>query len=160
MTPEMCPVNTKFDLTKRLEAEMRLKNRIAIVTGASSGIGRAIALTLSNEGANVIVSDIDETPKRGKYHEKNTTTPTVDEISKSGGQGTFVQCDMSDEQGIKNLIGNTIEEHGRIDILVNNAGICFTSDSQETTTEAFDNLVGINLRGVFLATKYAIPHIK
>ena len=160
MTPEMCPVNTKFDLTKRQEADMRLKNRIAIVTGASSGIGRAIALTLSNEGANVIVSDSDETPKRGKYHEKNTTTPTVDEISKSGGQGTFVQCDMSDEQGIKNLIGKTIEEHGRIDILVNNAGICFTSDSQETTTEAFDNLVGINLRGVFLATKYAIPHIK
>ena len=67
---------------------------------------------------------------------------------------------MSDENGIRNLIGKTIQEHDRIDILVNNAGICFTSDSQETTTEAFDNLVGINLRGVFLATKYAVPHIK
>ena len=139
---------------------MRLKDRLAIVTGGSSGIGRAIAIALSNEGAYVVVSDIDQAPKRGKYHEKNTTTSTVDEISKSGGQGTFIQCDMSDENGIRNLIGKTIQEHDRIDILVNNAGICFTSDSQETTTEAFDNLVGINLRGVFLATKYAVPHIK
>ena len=139
---------------------MRLKDRVAIVTGGSSGIGRAIAIALGNEGANIIVSDIDETPKRGKYHEKNTTTPTVEEISKLGGQGTFIQCDMSDEQDIKKLISKTIGEHDRLDILVNNAGICFTSDSQKTTTKAFDNLVGINLRGVFLATKYAIPHIK
>ena len=61
---------------------MRLKDRLAIVTGGSSGIGRAIAIALSNEGAYVVVSDIDQAPKRGKYHEKNTTTSTVDEISK------------------------------------------------------------------------------
>ena len=139
---------------------MRLKHRLAIVTGASSGIGRAIAIALGNEGAHVIVSDINETPKRGKYHEQNTTTPTVEEISKLGGQGTFIQCDMSDEQDIKNLISRTIQEHDRLDILVNNAGICFTRDSQETTTDAFDNLIDINLRGVFLATKYSLPHIK
>ena len=90
---------------------MRLKDRLAIVTGGSSGIGRAIAIALSNEGAYVVVSDIDQAPKRGKYHEKHTTTSTVDEISKSGGQGTFIQCDMSDENGIMNLIGKTIQEH-------------------------------------------------
>tara|TARA_B100000029_G_scaffold289947_1_gene283612 strand:- start:20438 stop:21220 length:783 start_codon:yes stop_codon:yes gene_type:complete len=139
---------------------MRLKNRLAIVTGGSSGIGRAIALALSNEGAYVIVADIDESPRRGKYHEKSTTTPTVDEISKSGGQGTFMQCDMSDENSIRKLVDKTVKKHNRVDILVNNAGICFNRNSQETTTEDFDNLVDINLRGVFLATKYAVPHIK
>ncbi len=150
----------KRDNHEKIGGKMRLKDRLAIVTGGSSGIGRAISITLASEGAHVIVSDIDETPKRGKYHEKNTTTPTAEEIIKSGGQGTFLKCDMSDDQQIKKLVAKTIDQHKRLDILVNNAGICFTTDSQDTTTAAFDNLMDINLRGVFLASKYSLPHIK
>jgi NAD(P)-dependent dehydrogenase (short-subunit alcohol dehydrogenase family) len=138
---------------------MVLKNRIAIVTGGSSGIGRGIALEFAREGARVVVADIQKEPRRGKYHEQETKTPTVEEIEKLGAQGKFIQTDMADESQVERLIQGTVEHFGGLDILVNNAGIYIPGGSQETTIADWDKVIGVNLRGVFVATKLAIPHL-
>ena len=99
---------------------MLLENRIAIVTGGSSGIGRGIAIEFAREGARVVVTDIQEAPNRGKYHEQNTITPTVDEIEKLGAQGLFVKTDIADDVQVGRLIQKTVEHFGGLDILENN----------------------------------------
>jgi NAD(P)-dependent dehydrogenase (short-subunit alcohol dehydrogenase family) len=139
---------------------MKLKGRVAIVTGASSGIGRGIALELAQEGAKVVVSDITEVPKQGKYHEQDTTTPTVAEIEKLGGEGIFVAADVSAESQVSALVKASIDGFGRLDILVNNAGIYFDTGAVTTSSEDWDRLIGINLKGVFLGVKYALPHLR
>ena len=83
---------------------MLLKDRISIVTGGSSGVGRGIALEFAREGARVAIADKQEAPLRGKYHEKNVTTPTAEEIEKLGGRAIFIQTDVSDESQVERLI--------------------------------------------------------
>jgi len=139
---------------------MLLENRIAIVTGGSSGIGRGIATEFAREGAQVVVTDIQEAPSRGKYHEKNTITPTVEEIEKLGAQGLFVQTDMADDSQVDLLIQKTVEHFGGLDILVNNAGIHIPGNSQEISIADWDKVVGVDLRSIFVATKIAIPHLR
>ena len=139
---------------------MVLKDRIAIVTGASSGIGRGIALEFAREGARVVVADIQDEPKRGRYHDQDVTTPTVEKIEKLGAQGKFIQVDMGDESQVDALIQGTVEHFGGLDILVNNAGIHIPGNSQELTIADWDKVIGVNLRGIFVATKLAIPHLK
>ena len=139
---------------------MLLKDRVAIVTGGSSGIGRGIALEFAREGARVAVADIQEAPKRGKFFETDTTTPTVEEIEKSGSSGIFVQTDIADEAAVRHLVEQTEAHFGGIDILVNNAGIHIPGSSQELSVADWDRVLGINLRGVFLATKFALPYLK
>ena len=134
---------------------MLLKDRIAIVTGGSSGIGRGIALEFAREGARVVVADIQEEPRRGKYHEQDVTTPTVEEIERLGAQGRFIQTDMADDSQVERLIRGTVEHFGGLDTLVNNAGIYIPGSSQETTIADWDKVIG-----VFVATKRAIPHLK
>ena len=131
--------------------DLGLKGKVALITGGSDGIGYASAWELASEGATVVIC------ARGRGALDNA----VEKIfSETDGNISSIPCDVTNSAQIDSMFQKLVDEHGRIDILVNNAGICFTSDSQETTTKAFDNLVGINLRGVFLATKYAIPHIK
>lgn len=139
---------------------MRLKDRIAIVTGGSSGIGRGIALELAREGARVAVVDKQEAPLRGKYHETDTTTPTVSEIEKLGSEGLFLETDVADEFQVANAIRHTVEHFGGLDILVNNAGIHIPGGAEEISIADWDNVVGVNLRGVFISTKLAIPYLK
>ena len=139
---------------------MRLKNRVCIVTGGSSGIGRGIALEFAREGAHVAIVDKRESPLRGKYHETDVTTPTVSEIEKLGTQGIFLQTDVADETQIANAIQQTVEHFGGLDILINNAGIHIPGGSQEISIADWDSVVGVNLRGVFMSTKLAIPHLK
>ena len=139
---------------------MLIKDRVAIITGGSSGIGRGIALEFAREGAHVAVIDKQETPLRGKYHETDVTTPTVSEIEKLGAQGVFLQTDVADETQIANAIQQTVEHFGGLDILVNNAGIHIPGGSQEISIADWDQVVGVNLRGVFMSTKLAIPHLK
>jgi NAD(P)-dependent dehydrogenase (short-subunit alcohol dehydrogenase family) len=139
---------------------MRLKDRVAIVTGGSSGIGRGIALGFAREGARVVVADLREEPLRGKYHETDVTTPTVAEIERLGGEGLFVRADISDEDAVRAVIDRTVERFGGLDILVNNAGIHIPGSSQEISVEEWDRVVGLNLRAVFVATKLAIPRLK
>lgn len=139
---------------------MLLKNRISIVTGGSSGIGRGIALEFAREGAIVVIADKQDSPLQGKYHEKHTTTPTVQEIEKLGVQGIFIQTDVSDEYQANQLIQQTVDHFGGVDILVNNAGIHIPGSSQDISVADWDQVIGVNLRGVFLMTKLAVPHLK
>ena len=139
---------------------MVLKDRICIITGGSSGIGRGIALEYAREGARIVIADKRETPLRGKYHETDTTTPTVAEIEKLGAQGIFIQTDVANESQIAAVIQQTLEHFGGLDILVNNAGIHIPGGVQELSIADWDKVVGVNLRGIFVATKLAIPHLK
>lgn len=139
---------------------MLLKDRICIVTGGSSGIGRGIALEFAREGANVVIADIQETPLQGKYHETEVTTPTVKEIEKHGTQGLFIKTDVSDNSQVENMILQTVNHFGGIDILVNNAGIHIPGSSQDISIADWDKVISVNLRGVFITTKLAIPYLK
>ena len=139
---------------------MLLKDRVAIVTGGSSGIGRGIALELAREGARVVVADIREDPLRGIYHETDVSTTTLEEIEKLGAAGRFIHTDVTDVDQLQRLIDETVEWQGRLDILVNNAGSNCPGDSQSISIDEWDQLIGLNLRSVFVATKLAVPHLK
>ena len=82
---------------------MVLKNRVAVVTGGSSGIGRGVALEFSREGAAVVVADVREAPKQGKYHEQEVRTTTLEEVRRLGGEGEFVKTDMGDAAGLSEI---------------------------------------------------------
>jgi meso-butanediol dehydrogenase/(S,S)-butanediol dehydrogenase/diacetyl reductase len=141
---------------------MKLFGRVAIVTGASSGIGRGVALALAREGASVVVADVQEAPRRGKYHEIDTVTPTVAEIETAGGKALFIQADVSQEADVLRMIETTVREFGGLDILVNNAGVYVHSPehSQTLSVADWDRMMAVNLRGVFLSTKEAVPYLR
>ncbi|MDP7396823.1 MAG: glucose 1-dehydrogenase [Lentisphaeria bacterium] len=139
---------------------MLLKDRVAIVTGGSSGIGRGIALELAREGARVVVADIREDPRRGIHHETDVSTTTLEEIEKLGSAGRFIHTDVTDVDHLQRLVDETVEWQGRLDILVNNAGSNYPGDSQSISIDEWDQVIGLNLRSVFAATKLAVPHLK
>jgi len=122
---------------------MRLKNKVAIVTGAGQGIGREIALTLSKEGAKVIVTDITE-----KIH---------DVVKEIGSQAFGIKVDVSKREQTEAMAKKTLEKFGRIDILVNNAGIYPFKSLLEMKEEDWDNVIDVNLKGVFNCTKAVLP---
>ncbi|KAF1949697.1 putative short chain type dehydrogenase [Byssothecium circinans] len=138
----------------------RLQGKVAAITGASSGIGRAIAILYSREGANVVCSDIQEHP-RNVHPEEGTT---IGAIHKLGGKAIFVKCDTSKAEEVENLVRRTVEEYGRLDIMVNNAGIGETPETTRAIWDAdepgFDRMIAINLKGVFLGMKYASRQMK
>ena len=139
---------------------MKLEDRVAIVTGGSSGIGRGVAVEFAREGAHVSVADVQEAPKQGKYHDQDVTTPTVVELEGLGRRGLFVQTDMGSEEDVASLVEKTVDTFGRLDIIVNNAGIHIPGDSQTLSVADWDRVVGVNFRGLFLLTKFAVPHLK
>jgi len=125
----------------------RLANKVAVLTGAGSGIGQACALRLAAEGARVVVVDL----------QKAGGEETLAKIENAGGQGAFHQTDVSRESQCQELVQKTFEHFGRLDILVNNAGI-YPRATLEQTTEAFwDQIMGVNLKGPFFLCKYAVP---
>lgn len=129
---------------------MKLQNKVAIVTGAAMGIGKGIALILGREGARLALADVD-VPEGQK---------TCSELKDLGYEAFFVECDVSQEAQVKALIEASFERYGAIHILVNNAGIGFYKTVLETTSEEWDHCLGINLKGAFFCSKYAIPHIQ
>ncbi len=131
---------------------MRLKDKVAIVTGAASGIGRAIAKAYGDEGAKVVVSDIRKEPREGG-------TPTHEMINENGGEAIFIETDVSSEDEVDELINETIDKYGQIDILVNNAGIFHQQKIHESDTEKWKDLIDVNLNGVYLTTKKVISHM-
>lgn len=139
---------------------MRLSERVAIITGGSSGIGRGIALAFAREGARVVVADISEAPRRGKYHETDTVTPTAQEIVRQNGEALFVRTDVSREPDLKNLVTQAFGRFGRIDILVNNAGIYIPGNTEHLSLDDWDRMMGVNLRAVFLLTRLAVPYLR
>jgi 3-oxoacyl-[acyl-carrier protein] reductase len=124
---------------------MKLDNKIAIVTGARRGIGRAIALALAREGANVVVSDITQ----------EDCQKVVDEIKRLGGRGLALKCDVSSIDDVEAMVKRTVAEFGRVDILVNNAGIISYKPFLELTDEDWDKTLGVNLKGQFLCARAA-----
>lgn len=138
---------------------MRLVERVAVVTGGSSGIGRGVALALAREGARVVVADRTETPRRGRYHEMDVTVPTAEAIREAGGQALFVPTDVARDEECAELIRRTLAAWGRLDILVNNAGIHLPGGMREITVEQWDRVTAVNLRAVFVLTRLALPHL-
>ncbi len=121
----------------------RLENKIAIVTGSSSGIGKAIALRFADEGATVVIA-----ARRLKLCEQVAAT-----IRERGGQAAVIQTDVTDEAQVTRLISDTTQQFGRIDILVNNAGVILGEHIAATSTEIFDHVMNTNLRGMFFCCR-------
>jgi NAD(P)-dependent dehydrogenase (short-subunit alcohol dehydrogenase family) len=129
-----------------------LQGKIAIVTGGSSGIGRAIALRFAAEGAKVVIADVREEPIEGG-------PPTLELIRDSGGEGGFALTDVASWQSVDELVGAAVERFGRLDVMVNNAAI-YTSTSLLDTTEAqWRRVMGVNLDGVFFGCKRAVQQM-
>lgn len=128
---------------------MRLKNKTAIVTGAGSGIGRAIALLFSKEGAKVVVADWSE--KGGGE--------TAEQIKKKGGEVIFVKTDVSKSGDIDKMVKACLKEFGQVDILVNNAGIHKGAPLDETNEKDWDKIIDVDLKGVFLGSKKVVPEM-
>jgi len=128
----------------------RVKGKVAIVTGAAGGIGKATALLLAEEGARVVVADIDQAGGE----------KTAREIIAAGGQAVFSSLDVSRESNWARTVDQTIELFGRLDILVNNAGIMMVSKIEDMSLTDWRRLMSVNLDGVFLGTKYAIRAMK
>ena len=128
---------------------MRLKDKIALITGAGSGIGRATAQCFAAEGATVIAADINE-------HE---ALMTQELIALTGGKCQALRVDVSQEQQVKDAIAKTISIFGRLDIMHNNAGISIIKPTTEITEADLDRLIGINFKGVFFGCKHAIAQM-
>lgn len=128
---------------------MRLAGKVAIITGAGAGIGRASALFFAKEGAEVVVADCD--PEEGAR--------TVRLIKGNGGVAIFVQVDVSKAANVKNMVKTTVETYGKLDILINNAGIYAQANVVEVAEEEWDRILDVNLKGVFLCSKYSIPEM-
>jgi NAD(P)-dependent dehydrogenase (short-subunit alcohol dehydrogenase family) len=136
---------------------MELEGRIAIVTGSSRGIGKAIALAYAREGANVVVTA--RTVNQGESRMPGTIHDTVDEINALGaGRAIALRCDLEQESQIQDMVEKAIEAFGRIDILVNNAGDWTAAPSiLETATSHWDHIMALNVRAPFLCARYVLP---
>lgn len=128
----------------------RVKGKVAIVTGAARGLGKAQAVLLAKEGAKVVATDINET--LGKR--------LPEEVKREGGEAIFIKHDVSNEQGWREVIEKTLSEYGKLDILVNNAGVLLHHTIEDLSLEDWRSVLNVNLEGVFLGTKYAIGAMK
>ena len=134
----------------------RLEGQVALVTGASSGNGRAIAIALAAEGARVMCSDLRATPLEGGY-EQELDVATQDVITRSGGQAAFQRADASQAADVEALVAATVSRFGRLDLMVNNAGVFTGVHNILDESEAqFDLTMAVNTKGVWLGSKFAI----
>jgi NAD(P)-dependent dehydrogenase (short-subunit alcohol dehydrogenase family) len=126
-----------------------LKNKVSIVTGGGSGIGKSIVGVFAANKANVYLFDINE--EQGKS--------TCDEIVKAGGNAVFINCNIADQVSVKKAVEEVLKKENRIDILVNNAGISHVGNIEQTTSEDMDKLFAVNVKGMFHVTKEIIPQM-
>ena len=129
---------------------MRLKDKVALITGAGSGIGRASALKFAEEGAKLVAVDT----------QVDGNDETVRLVQAGGGAAVAVHADVTDSMAVHRMIGAAVETYGRLDILFNNAGISHRGNILEIDEEGFDRLFAVNVKGVFLGCKEAIPVMK
>lgn len=129
---------------------MKLKNKVLIVTGAGSGIGRATSLKLASEGAIVVSSDYNEA----------TAKETAEMVDKAGGQASYIRADVSNEEDVRNLINQTVEKHGTIDGIFNNAGVGDVRSFEKHTPDYFNRVISVDQFGVYLGIYYASKKMK
>jgi NAD(P)-dependent dehydrogenase (short-subunit alcohol dehydrogenase family) len=125
--------------------QISLSGKVALITGGSSGIGRAIALKLSQAGAKIAILDIKE------------CEDLLDEIGRD--KARFYKCDVTSADEVREVIRSVYEEFGRIDIVVNSAGVIVRKDAVETSEDEWDKVLNVNLKGPFLVSKYSIPYM-
>src|SRR5437867_1151634 len=128
---------------------MRLEGKVALITGAGSGIGRESALLFSREGARIVVADVNEEGGRG----------TVEQVRSAGGEALFIRADVSAAAEAEGMVRAAEEGFGQLDVLFNNAGIMLSRDDDAVRTEeeVWELTMAVNARGVFLGCKYGIP---
>ena len=131
---------------------MRLKDRVVIVTGGASGIGKSISIKAANEGARVVVADIRETPLEGGQN-------TVDAILMAGGISTYMNTDVTNDNDVKKLISNTVKKYGFLDVIINNAAAHGRAALLETTEDEWDRVMAVGAKGMFFGCKYAIEQM-
>jgi len=130
---------------------MLLANKVAIITGGAAGMGRAMALKFAEEGCSIVIADISDS--WGKK--------TADEVSQKGGEAIFVQCDVTNNSQVQDMVNTTISKFGKIDILVNSAGALGTTWSlEEVSEEDWDKILDLNLKSVFLCCKAIVPYMQ
>ena len=129
---------------------MKLENKVAIVTGGAMGIGKGIAAVFLREGAKVVIADVN----------RSEGAKAAAELKRDGAGPIFIECDVAKEEAIKRMVEETVDRFKALHVLVNNAGIGVYKTVLDTSTEEWDRCLAVNLRGVFLCSKYAIPHIK
>jgi 3-oxoacyl-[acyl-carrier protein] reductase len=130
---------------------MRLKDKVAIITGAGSGIGRASAIMFAKEGASVVVSDIDDVGGQ----------ETVNQIKSNGGKAIYVHADVSIADQVRHLIQAAVAEFGRVNVLFNNAGYYkWPCKLDEVTEEEWDKTYAVNVKSIFWGAKYVVPEMK
>lgn len=130
---------------------LRLQQKVAIITGAGSGIGRATAILFAQERAKVVIADIDA----------SLGSETASQISKNNGEAMYLEVDVSKERDVRDMIKTTVKEFGKLDVLFNNAGTKGVSGPIWKTSEnEWDRVFDVNLKGIFYGCKYAIPAMK
>ena len=120
--------------------EKRLDGKVAIVTGSSRGIGEAIALRFAEEGATVVIADINE----------NLSSQVVNKIKNNGSDSIFIHTDVSKEEDVKNVVASAIDKFGNLDILVNNAGVAVSVPIEDCTLKDYDYVHNVDLRGLWM----------
>jgi cyclopentanol dehydrogenase len=128
----------------------RLQGKVALITGAAAGIGRATAKVFAKEGAKVVVAD---------WEEKGAEE-TVAAIQAAGGEAQFIKTNVALEDDVKRMVAFTVQKYGRLDVLFNNAGVEEMKPEAETSVEEWDKVMDVNVKGVFLGTKHAVPEMK
>ena len=136
---------------------MLFQQRTVFITGASRGIGKAIALRLASQGANIVIAakSVTEDPRLG-----GTIYSAAEEVVAAGGQALAVQVDIRDEAQIQQAVQQAAEKFGGIDIIINNASAIQLTNTEETPAKRFDLMFDINVRGTFLVTQHCIPYLK
>ena len=128
----------------------RLKDKVAVITGSGMGLGEAMALLFSREGARIVVPDINQAAGE----------ETVNAIRKEGGNAIFVRAEVSKADDTERMIAAAVEFYGRVDVLVNNAGVQVEKNVPDTTEAEWDYVLGVNLKGAFLCSKSVIPQMR
>lgn len=129
---------------------MRLEGKVAIITGGGQGIGRAYALRFAQEGAKIVIAEINE--KNGEA--------TAADVREAGGEAVYVKVDVANEQSCKEMAAAAVEQFGQIDILLNNAAIFYGLDRTDQSLQYFNRILSVNLTGAWLATRACEPHMK
>ena len=135
----------------------QLTDKVAIITGASRGLGKAMAIELAMDGASVAVAA--RTVKAGQGPLPGTIHETVETIKKMGGKALAVQCDVTDEKDVTAMVRKITKLYGRIDILINNAGITTPEPFLKLTTKKWDLVIAVNLKGTFLCCQGVLPQM-